>query len=156
MKVEPGAFRDIHNRLQSEMHGKGRVEVLAMSVVAEGSQSDEFSNPKAAASHGTSAYPVPGGIGGVRDDPLASASNATWLPAASHGTSATSVDDDRSDRTGTTSTSTRGGAGSDPQRLVRGAGATGAGSGSGVGSLIKPTPAGGECSTACGGHDDDR
>ena len=43
--MEPGAFRELHNRLQSEMQGKGRVEVLAMTVVAEGLQSDEFSHP---------------------------------------------------------------------------------------------------------------
>ena len=59
-QVEPGAFRDIHNRLQSEMQGKGRVEVLAMSVVAEGLHSDEFSNPRSALMAAASPQPLPG------------------------------------------------------------------------------------------------
>ncbi|GAX74278.1 hypothetical protein CEUSTIGMA_g1727.t1 [Chlamydomonas eustigma] len=43
VQIEPGAFRDLHNRLQGGMQGRGRVEVLAMTVVAEGLQLDEFS-----------------------------------------------------------------------------------------------------------------
>ncbi len=33
--MEPGAFHDLHTRLKTELYGKGRVDVLSMSVVAE-------------------------------------------------------------------------------------------------------------------------
>ncbi|KAG1671280.1 hypothetical protein FOA52_010851 [Chlamydomonas sp. UWO 241] len=43
-QVEPGAFRELHNRLQAEMGGGGRIEVLSMAVIAEGVQADQFAH----------------------------------------------------------------------------------------------------------------
>ena len=44
VQIEPSTYRDLHNRVQSELGGRGRLVVLDMAVVAEGLQADEFSN----------------------------------------------------------------------------------------------------------------
>ncbi|GLI61502.1 hypothetical protein VaNZ11_003831 [Volvox africanus] len=43
-QVEPGAFRNLHNFMQTSTRGTGRLEVLSLAVMAEGASADEFAN----------------------------------------------------------------------------------------------------------------
>mmetsp|Transcript_13793 Transcript_13793/g.29761 ORF Transcript_13793/g.29761 Transcript_13793/m.29761 type:complete len:405 (+) Transcript_13793:177-1391(+) len=48
VQTDPANFREIHNRMQSEVGGKGRVEVVTMAVMAEGATPDEFALSRSA------------------------------------------------------------------------------------------------------------
>eukprot|EP00955_Chlamydomonas_euryale_P113224 366202-Chlamydomonas_euryale.AAC.7 len=59
VQVEPGAFRELHNQLQAEMGGMGRVEVLAVAVMAEGVLADEFASMHVAPAEAAATARVP-------------------------------------------------------------------------------------------------
>lgn len=53
VQVEPGLFRDLHNFLQTQAHGAGRIEVMNLAVMAEGASADEFANMTSAMARAT-------------------------------------------------------------------------------------------------------
>lgn len=70
MQVEPGLFRDLHTFLQTQTGGAGRIEVMALAVMAEGASADEFANMTSAMARAT--------LGGTSTSAGASAATTSW------------------------------------------------------------------------------
>eukprot|EP00798_Chlamydomonas_sp_ICE-L_P021546 gene21546-28539_t len=97
IQVEPGAFRDLHSKMQTTMQGKGGVEVLSMAVTATGVDADQFATEKPTSVSSSVPAAMAVTATGVDADKLATekpTSVSSSVPAATAVT-ATGVDADQ-------------------------------------------------------------